>query len=303
MSDVSINASNESPATTRVNSPAPISPHTAATALQLDINNPEAIMQITQGLIKTIRQQEGDYQAERTRATEWIRHLEGQAEQYLANQLTQEVSEGYVQNDNSKAPHFVIPIQDGYFQPAYWVKQLLNGNVAGYPKEYHPADAPYVGELYAGNHHGTNDDNNDTTADPAHDMRMSASGFKATGTGTLWPKSCASASSSTSASTPVLASITCKPNSQGSSKPKTQVGDDLSSTSSPGRSVISIPFQECQPHGLTKSGATGRTEGIRGRPDEDVYSKKERDFMGYAFCQFINPEMAHNGRKCTCWDY
>jgi hypothetical protein len=110
MSDVSINASNESPATIRVNSPAPISPRTAATALQLDIDNPEAIMQIAQRLIKTIRRREGDYQAERTRATKRIQHLKGQAERYLANQLTQEVLEGYVRNNNSKAPHFVIPI-------------------------------------------------------------------------------------------------------------------------------------------------------------------------------------------------
>jgi hypothetical protein len=93
--------------------------------------------------------------------------LEGQAERYLANQLTQEVLEGYVRNDNSKAPHFVIPIQDGYFQLAYWVKQLPNSNAAGYPKEYHPTDAPYVGELYAGYHHGTNDDD-DTTVLALH---------------------------------------------------------------------------------------------------------------------------------------
>jgi hypothetical protein len=125
-------------------------------------------MQIAQGLIETIRQREGDYQAERIRTTEWIRQLEGQAERYLANQLTQEIPEGYVQNDDSKAPHFVIPIQDGYFQPTYWVKQLPNGNVAGYPKGYHPADAPYVGELYAGYHHSTNDNDNDTTVLALH---------------------------------------------------------------------------------------------------------------------------------------
>jgi hypothetical protein len=75
MSDVSINASNESPATTRTPTPIPISPRSAAVALQIDIDNPESIMQIAQGLIETLRRREGDYQAERNLTTERLQHL------------------------------------------------------------------------------------------------------------------------------------------------------------------------------------------------------------------------------------
>jgi hypothetical protein len=159
MSDVSINASNESPTTTRTPMPLPISPRSAAVALQIDINNPEAITQIAQGLIETLRRRERDHQAERTLTTERLRYLEDQERCYLAALPTLTPPEGFFRNTDQRAPHFVIPIQDGYSQQAYWVRQLSNGSIAAYPKEYKPDEAPYVGELFA--QYEPNDDDDD----------------------------------------------------------------------------------------------------------------------------------------------
>src|ERR1035438_9055798 len=108
MSDVSINVSNESPATTRTPTPIPISPRSAAVALQIDINNPEAITQIAQGLIETLRRREGDYRAERALTTERLQYLEDQERRYLAALPTVAPPEGFVRNTDQRAPHFVI---------------------------------------------------------------------------------------------------------------------------------------------------------------------------------------------------
>jgi len=42
--------------------------------------------------------------------------------------------DGYEENDETRAPNLNIPIQDGYYQPAHWVKQLDNGQIAAFPK-------------------------------------------------------------------------------------------------------------------------------------------------------------------------
>ena len=68
--------------------------------------------------------------------------------------------DGYVENDDSRAPNLNIPVQDGYFQPAHWVKQLDNGQVAALPKEYTIADIPYICDIYA-SLHGADDSDED----------------------------------------------------------------------------------------------------------------------------------------------
>jgi hypothetical protein len=57
--------------------------------------------------------------------------------------------EGYVINDETRAPNFVIPTGDGEHQQAYWVKQLAEGQVAGLPREYVLGQTPFVTEVYA----------------------------------------------------------------------------------------------------------------------------------------------------------
>jgi hypothetical protein len=45
-------------------------------------------------------------------------------------------------------PDFIIPCGDGYFQAAYWVKQLAEGQVAGLPQEYTPGQTPFITKVY-----------------------------------------------------------------------------------------------------------------------------------------------------------
>jgi hypothetical protein len=62
---------------------------------------------------------------------------------------TSKCPEGYVLNDNTRVPNFIIPIREGDHQPAYWVKQLMERQVVGLPREYVPGQTPFVTEVYA----------------------------------------------------------------------------------------------------------------------------------------------------------
>jgi hypothetical protein len=86
-----------------------------------------------------------------------IRELEQTLEGFLP---VFDAPDGYVENDDSHAPNLNIPVQDGYFQPAHWVKQLDDGRVAALPKEYTIADTPFICDIYA-RLHGANDSDED----------------------------------------------------------------------------------------------------------------------------------------------
>jgi hypothetical protein len=62
---------------------------------------------------------------------------------------TSERPEGYVINDKTRVPNFVIPMGDREHQQAYWVKQLAEGQVAGLPREYVLGQTLFVTEVYA----------------------------------------------------------------------------------------------------------------------------------------------------------
>src|ERR1700678_2407391 len=128
----------------------PLSPSTAAVGLQLEPNDPIALMHIAQGLIATIRKRETDYRAESDRWREQMAAQQIRFEEALARaQPREDAPEGYVLNIKERAPNFVIPIQDGYYQPAWWVKQLPDGRVAGLPKSHSPNETPHIAEVYA----------------------------------------------------------------------------------------------------------------------------------------------------------
>jgi len=107
-------------------------------------------MHIAQGLLATIRKREAEYRVE---SDNWSAQMAAQKirfEEALASaQPREDAPEGYVLNIKERAPNFVIPIQDGYYQPAWWVKQLADGRVAGLPKSHSPGETPYVAEVYA----------------------------------------------------------------------------------------------------------------------------------------------------------
>jgi hypothetical protein len=131
------------------------SPRTAATAIQIT-DNFNTVSDIAQGLIRTLKQREHEHREDRE---QWSRERNTQGEEleflrarlvdYRTTLPTEECPEGYVLNRDGQCPGFAIPIQDGMWQPAHWVKQLPDGRVAGLPKEHGPDEVPWVQQIYA----------------------------------------------------------------------------------------------------------------------------------------------------------
>jgi hypothetical protein len=127
----------------------PLSPHTSANILAgTRIHLVEAI-QIGQGLCETIRQRETAHQAEQAihqAREEEVEFLEARLADFLPRK---KAPEGYERNDLGKARGFLLPTKDDLYVPAYWIKQLPDGRVAGLPAEHSPTQEPYVTEVYA----------------------------------------------------------------------------------------------------------------------------------------------------------
>jgi hypothetical protein len=131
------------------------SPRTAETAIQIT-DNFDTVTDIACGLIRTLKQREREHRADQE---QWSREQNTQGEEleflrarlvdYRATLPTEECPEGYVLNRDGRCPGFAIPIQDGMWQPAHWVKQLPDGRVAGLPKEHGPDEVPWVQQIYA----------------------------------------------------------------------------------------------------------------------------------------------------------
>src|SRR5712672_1100450 len=135
----------------------PISPQSALVALSLADGDEEALKSLSQSLITTIQKHTREVRQTNDAKDARIRKLE----QTLGGFLPVFVApNGYVENDDSCAPNLNIPVQDGYFQLAHWVKQLDNRQVAALPKEYTIADTPYICNIYACLH-GTDDSDED----------------------------------------------------------------------------------------------------------------------------------------------
>jgi hypothetical protein len=142
----------------------PISPRSAANILHQAPNDVHTIMDVAQGLIATVRSREEqfkrDLQAERQRHIRYMDEHRVEAEEMEQENArlvarveelspTEKCPEGYEQNRDGRAPQLVIPTEKGGCQPAWWVKRLADGKVAGLPKEYTIDDAPFVQDIYA----------------------------------------------------------------------------------------------------------------------------------------------------------
>jgi hypothetical protein len=135
----------------------PISPQSALVALSLADGDEEALKSLSQSLITTIQKHTKEVRQTNDAKDARIRELE----QTLGGFLPVFVApDGYVENDDSRTPNLNIPVQDGYFQPAHWVKQMDNGQVAALPKNYTMADVPFICDLYA-RLHGADDSDED----------------------------------------------------------------------------------------------------------------------------------------------
>jgi hypothetical protein len=135
----------------------PISPQSALVALSLAEGDEEALKNLSQSLITTIQKHTKEVRQTMDAKDVRIR----QHQQTLGGFLPVfQAPDGYVENDETRAPNLNIPIQDGYYQPAHWVKQLDNGQIAALPKEYTIADIPFICDIYA-HLHGADDSDED----------------------------------------------------------------------------------------------------------------------------------------------
>jgi hypothetical protein len=150
-----INLSNASPAENRVPLPVrpvespepPMSPSTIVTTLAAHPDlNADILRAITKGLLTTIARHDAKEARKIRRLNKQIHGLHDHIEHY--GNIFEWAPDGYIEN-NGQVPHFYIPLGDGVFKPAKWIKKLEDGKVAGFHKQQGPNESPYIIDLYA----------------------------------------------------------------------------------------------------------------------------------------------------------
>ena len=125
----------------------PMSPATIATTLAAHPDfNADILRAITKGLLATIARRDAQENIEIRRLNEQIRGLHDHVEHY--ENIFEKAPDGYIENDG-RVPHFYIPLGEGVFKPAKWIKKLEDGRVAGFHTDQGPNESPYVIDLYA----------------------------------------------------------------------------------------------------------------------------------------------------------
>src|SRR6266852_983681 len=122
----------------------PISPESTLTILQTygEKAHTTTLQIIALGLIGTLKKREADHEQEKKRL---IKDRE-EAEERLDH--LHDAPDGYIENDG-QAPGFVIPTGNGEYEPAYYIKRLPEGHVAGHPKSYAKGDVPFIADSFA----------------------------------------------------------------------------------------------------------------------------------------------------------
>ena len=125
----------------------PMSPNTVATTLAAHPDlNANILQAITKGLLATIAQRDAHENVEIRRLKEQIAGLHDRVEHY--ENIFERTPDGYIENDG-QVPHFFIPLGDGVFKSAKWIKKLKDGRVAGFHEQQGPNESPYIIDLYA----------------------------------------------------------------------------------------------------------------------------------------------------------
>jgi hypothetical protein len=151
----SYNTSNESPTEAPVqlpprldaSSPMPLSSRTVCTTLQsnADIDN-TMLWTIANGLLQTIADREASTSVATKRYEDRLHHLEQRVLHY--EQTFNHPPEGYEVN-NGKVTNFQIPVGNGLYQEAKWIRLNDDGTVSGYLSTHGPNQQPFTIDLYA----------------------------------------------------------------------------------------------------------------------------------------------------------
>ena len=110
-----------------------------------------SLRKIALGLLTNIKQREREVVAYDTAHNEHVTWLERElrhVQQDAPSTPRIPPQKDFILNTD-QAPGFFIPVEEGLWQPAYWVKQLPDGRCAGLLKDDGPDAVPYIADLYA----------------------------------------------------------------------------------------------------------------------------------------------------------
>src|SRR6266849_8986626 len=121
----------------------PISSESALTVLETygDKADTTTLRIIALGLVETLKKRETEHEQEKKRL---IKDCE-EAEERLDH--LHDAPDSYIENDG-QAPGFVIPTRNGEYEPAYYIKKLPEGRVAGHPESYAKGDVPFIANSF-----------------------------------------------------------------------------------------------------------------------------------------------------------
>ena len=123
-----------------------MSPSTVATTLAAHPDlNANILRAITKGLLATIARCDAQENSEIRRLNEQICRLHDRVEHY--GNIFKHAPDGYIKNDG-QFPHFFIPLGDGVFKPAKWIKKLEDGRVTRFHEQQGLNESPYIIDLY-----------------------------------------------------------------------------------------------------------------------------------------------------------
>ena len=98
------------------------------------------------GLLATITRHDAEENIEVRHLNEQIHALHDCIEHY--ENIFERAPNGYIKNDG-RVPHFFIPLGNGVFKLAKWIKKLEDSRVAGFHEQQGPNESPYIIDLYA----------------------------------------------------------------------------------------------------------------------------------------------------------
>jgi hypothetical protein len=111
----------------------------------VDLNN-TMLRTIANGLLQTIADHEASTSVATKRYEDRVHHLEQKVLHY--EESFNHAPEGYELN-NGKISNFHIPVGDGLYQEAKWIRLNEDGTVSGYHSGQGPNQRPYIIDLYA----------------------------------------------------------------------------------------------------------------------------------------------------------
>ena len=126
----------------------PLSPRSAFSIMETHRDDPSALWRVGRGLLHTITERTGQAASRERTLLDMLDQLQRDTAATNASPSEREPPAGYIRN-NGQALGFYIPVGDDLAQPAYWIRKMPEGHVAGYLRDNREGDEPYITEIYA----------------------------------------------------------------------------------------------------------------------------------------------------------